>query len=433
MSKPTSSTPRAALAELPALPLHQRPKNVELKTTPAGVPKVNSNQSLTPPSTPPKLENSRAPISADAIENRLSIGLTLGLKSLKIIEHEAEQHKTEGEHETKLKWYNKKYELHEELGHGVWSNVYRATEHREATTIPGMLPLSPPTSPTNDSAFSSRRILAIKKPSRRDAHRILENEARILTYLHSYNEASSYLVPFYGFDVAQNSIVLDVVPMSLETYAKSARKRPLATNTMFDPLIGAETWADLAECLIRGLAFLHSKGCVHGDIKPANILLRLDEKDKMIPLYCDFSSSRVISSVTVPEDVGEVSAVTADYTSPELLELLHKRNDERAIATFASDVFALAVTLLYAATGESPYACARMELQKLGMAKEGVPLEYARRGEQASRVMEGRAVGKMLEGALAKDPEKRLEVEGWRCGVRDVVENWRNGGWLRGG
>ncbi len=394
---------------------------------------VNPNQSLTPPATPPKPENIRAPVSADGVKTRLSIGFNLGVESPQILECEAGQDETGAEQETNLRLYNKEYELHEELGRGVWSNVYRATEHLEVTTIPEMFLLSPPTSPTDCSAFGSKKILAIKKPARRDAHKILENEARTLTYLHSHNKALYYLVPFHGFNAAQNSIVLDAVPLSLERHAKSAKERPFSTKTMFDPVIGAQKWAHLAERLISGLAFLHSKGCVHGDIKPANILLRLDENHKLIPLYCDFSSSRIISSVTPSEDVEEVSAVTADYTSPELLELLHKRNDERAVVTFTSDVFALAVTLLYATLGASPYACARMEFQKLGMAKEGAPLAYARRGEQASRVMEKRAVEKVLKGGLAKDPETRLQVEEWKRDVQDVVDSWRDGGWSRGG
>ena len=74
-----------------------------------------------------------------------------------------------------------------------------------------------------------------------------------------------------------------------------------------------------------------------------------------------------------------------------------------------------------------------MEIQKVGMAKEGLPLDFARRGEQASRVMKGRAVEKALKGALDKDVEKRLDVEAWRDAVMEVVKRWRAGGWVRGG
>lgn len=430
MSGTTPITQRPALA---ALPLHQRPKSSTIKTSLADMPRLNMAKPLTPPSTPPKPENNRASASANDVGARPSTKVAVGGGSCQKLANAVGVQKTEGEQKLGLRLYNKKYQLHEELGRGVWSNVYRANELLGATSIPNIFPLSPPISPTSASSAIRNETLAVKKPSRRDAHKILEIEARTLTYLHSHDEALSYLIPFHGFDVTQNSIVLDAVPLSLEKHAKSAGQRPLSTKTMFDPVIGAVDWIDLAEGLISGLEFLHNKGCIHGDIKPANILLRPDENGKLVPLYCDFSSSRVMSSTTRSEDVEEVSAVTADYTSPELLESLHNRSNERAVVTFASDVFALAVTLIYGAIGESPYASARMEIQKLGMAKDGAPLEYARRGEQASRVMEGWAVDRALKGALLKDPRARLKVEEWKHEVEAISNTWRDGGWSRGG
>lgn len=433
MPETTAITKRPALANLPALPLHQRPRITTTKTSPAVLSDSSVGQSLTPPSTPLKAEPDQAPRNTYQDENRLSVAIDIEQLPLPEAEQVAQPAKAESEQTTGLKLCNGEYVLHEVLGHGVWSNVYRATELLEKTTNPGIHPLSPPTSPISGWKADSKKILAIKKPSRRDAHRILENEARTLTFLHSHKEASTYLVSFHGYDTIQTSIVLDAIPMSLETHAKSARKRPLSTKTMFDPIIGAEEWAAMAEHLVAGLAFLHSQDCVHGDIKPANILLKLNENQRLIPSYCDFSSARINSPATPFEEIEEVSAVTADYTSPELLEVLHKPALGRAVVTFASDMFALAVTLLYAALGESPYACARMEIQKLGMAKEGVPLEYARRGEQASRVMEGRAVERALTGGLARDPRTRLGVEGWERDVREVLKIWKEGARVRGG
>ena len=421
---------RTALAELPALPIHQRPKPATAKTLPADVPKIKASEPLTPPSTPPKPGNIRASISTEGIEARLSNSFTLETDHSLIsgLWGKSEEVKFQ---ETEVKVYDKRYILHEELGHGVWSNVYHAEEILQSTAS-RVFPLSPPNSPINGRVSSTNKILAVKRPHRRDAHRILENEAKVLTFLHADTNAPKYLVHFYGFDVPRYSIVLGAVTLTLETHAKAARRRSLSTKTMFDPVVGAEEWADMSEGLISGLNFLHNKGCIHGDIKPANILLRPDESDRLEPLYCDFSSSRITPDC-VSDEIEEVSAVTADYTSPELLESLSKRNSDRAVTTFASDVFALAVTLLFAAIGESPYTCARMDLQKLGMAKEGVPLRYTRLGEQASRIMEGRAVEGALQGALTKDPVKRLGVGQWRTEMKVIIESWRAGGWSRGG
>ena len=433
-NSPAAVPTRPALADLPALPLTQRPQLTTSKTLPAEAPVVAGNQLLTPPSTPPKLEMGRASASADAAVAVTHVDVNPGRKPPEMLEFKTSPALPQEvlRLEAAPKPYTAGYQLEKELGYGAWSTVYRAVQDIEPLKSTTNLPPTPPTSPTSGAAASSK-VLAVKKPSSRQAHPILLKEAKILTYIHSHASASSYLVPFHGFDSAQHSIVLDAVPLSLEAYAKAATRRPLSTKTMFDPVVGAEEWAGLAERLIDGLAFLHSIGCVHGDIKPANVLLGTESDGKLTPLYCDFSSSHIISGTGEEKEIEEVSAVTTGYLSPELLEALSPRNSDRAVATYSSDVFALGVTLLFAAIGDSPYAGARLASQKLGMAKEGLPIDFARRGEQASRVMKGRAVEKALQGALAKEAEKRVAVAEWRDEIRRVVECWQQAGWARGG
>lgn len=433
MSGHTPFSLRSALTELPARPLNRRPKPTVTQTSPAEVPKENGFQPLTPPATPPKPGGLRTQVSTYGIETRSSVAVSGGEELFEGLESTADSREGQSTETRKLdlRLYHKYYQVLEELGRGVWSDVYLAREIPQPTTS-AIFPPPPPTPPSSGPLPSQSKTLAVKMPSRRDAHQILEREARILTFLHSDDEAISYLVPFYGFDAVHRSLVLDAMPQNLEAYAKASRRLPFSTKTMFDPMVGAEQWAHMAEALISGLAFLHRKGCVHGDIKPANVLIRRDKENSTTPLYCDFSSSRIVAIVP-PFEAEEVSAVTTDYTSPELLGSFHGSSNDRAVVSFASDVFALAVTLLFAAIGESPYACAHLDLQKLAMAKEGTPLEYARRGQQASRIMKGRAVERALKGGLSKDPEKRLPIEEWRAEVLKVSESWRDGGWSRGG
>lgn len=341
--------------------------------------------------------------------------------------------------------YLKRYELlgsmragFEEYGRGAWSTVYRAIEcHPGKILTPLTPPLSPPSSPKQTGI---NRLLAVKAPSRGDAHPILQQEARILTYLHSFPGAATYLVPFHGYDQPLHSLIFSAVPLNLESHvkqaARAARSASPSTQTMFDPVVGVGEWTHLAERLISGLGFLHSQSCVHGDIKPANVLLHGSGGDSTItPLFCDFSSSRVIASSTAPgeadedaDDVEEVTAVTPDYTSPELLVGLHGRTPgARAITTRASDVFALGVTLLFAAIGESPYARARMEVQKLAMAREGRPMDFARSGEGAGRVMMGKLVDRIVTMGVEKEASKRAEAKEWLSRTEYLVEKekWR--------
>lgn len=289
---------------------------------------------------------------------------------------------------------------------------------------------------------------------------------------------------FHGYDISQSSLVLEAVPLSLETHAIAAAKAArlaLSTKNMFDPVIGPAEWAHLAAKLIDGLAFLHSARCVHGDIKPANILLRPSSTFPFpAPLYCDFSSSHIshhplctatansktlaatseeshdvedefsstddddhaadgegnnnpknmkINKKKLKEEGGErekeeeiepVSAVTPDYASPELLSALHSG---KATATQASDVFALATTLVMAAIGQSPYYSAgRMEVLKLAMAKEGRPLDFAQGGENASRVMKGKLVDKVVREGLVRDVGGRSNVWKWKERVDGLLK-----------
>jgi len=304
---------------------------------------------------------------------------------------------------------------HAEYGRGVWSVVYRA---HEVPPTSSALP-TPPNSPiSGPKAKLSQLALAVKSPSRRDAHNVLHHEARILTYLHSICNSSIYIVPFQGYEVSTHSIVLDPLPLNLDSYAKAAAssaRTNFSTQTMFDPVIGLPEWSMLATHLISGLAFLHAHNCIHGDIKPANILLRPTPSGLNEPLYCDFSSSLH----TQDPSPTEITALTADYSAPELLSSLTK-SGVPTLPSFAADVYALGVTLLFAALGESPYACARMEIMKLSMAKEGRPLDFAMGGDQGARVRKGSPVERCLIGAVRKEGERWSVVE-WAEEVKKTL------------
>ena len=394
------------------------------------VPPNRQSGILTPPITPDKAserEKRRRSIGKDSINliknpsqeltDRLSIGVGLGIDPRRVVEDMLERNIDVGPLQFVPELprpYRGAYRLSQHvIGHGAWSKVFSASE------VAGASPITPPHTPPYSSLGVATRLLAVKKLDRRDGKAIIENEARILTYLHSHPGSLDHLVPFYGFEADKSWIVMGLIPQTLEDHVRSKASLPVPTSTMFDPVIGRRDWGNLALDLIRSLEYLHGKNCVHGDIKPANVLLQAIPNEGggiyLKPLLCDFSSSRV--ETNPPGPVEEVSAVTAEYTAPELLRALNPRRrrsaEDFAVTTSNSDIFALAVTLLVAATGQSPYAQAQLQIQKNVMAEEGLPIAYAQNSDQAARVCPGQLVDEVLKIAVNREPAKRICAMDW--------------------
>ncbi|MBW8484446.1 serine/threonine-protein kinase [Actinomadura parmotrematis] len=93
----------------------------------------------------------------------------------------------------------------------------------------------------------------------------------------------------------------------------------------------------LANSTATALAAIHAAGIVHRDFKPANVLLGSDG-----PRVVDFGIARSIDAETHTQMVG-----TPAYFAPEWLA--------GRPPTPASDVFAWAGTMVYAATGRPPF------------------------------------------------------------------------------
>ena len=85
------------------------------------------------------------------------------------------------------------------------------------------------------------------------------------------------------------------------------------------------------------LEYVHSQGIVHNDIKPSNIILRLQNK---LPVLIDFGVAKKINT-----DYGQNIVGTPGYMSVE--QAMGK-------ATFSNDLYSLGLTAIHLLTGKSP-------------------------------------------------------------------------------
>jgi serine/threonine protein kinase len=97
-----------------------------------------------------------------------------------------------------------------------------------------------------------------------------------------------------------------------------------------------KTIINLIRPICEGLAFAHSKGIIHGDIKPQNILVSKNLKSVKI---CDFGLSSALKDEESPiEGLFDKILGTKYFVAPELFD---------GTKTYQADIFALGKTLFF--------------------------------------------------------------------------------------
>ncbi|MGH3266011.1 MAG: serine/threonine-protein kinase, partial [Trebonia sp.] len=148
----------------------------------------------------------------------------------------------------------------------------------------------------------------------------------------------------------------------------------------FGPLPEAAVWR-LAGGLVEALQVIHSRGLVHRDLKPGNILIAPDG-----PRVIDFGISRALHGIAITATNTTVG--TPAYMSPE-------QAHSREIGP-ASDVFSLGSVLTYATAGSAPFDGG----DTLGIMYRIVHAEPELSGLPP-------ALAALVAGCLAKDPTDR--------------------------
>lgn len=156
--------------------------------------------------------------------------------------------------------------------------------------------------------------------------------------------------------------------------------------------------------LLDVLEFIHSRGIIHRDIHPKNVILT-KRGGQSLPVLIDFGAVREVASQTLDADGNPVSSTIIfrheEYTSPEQI---------MGRATYASDLFSLAKTAVFMLTGQNPSRLTakkglRAYAPEVSDGLEGIidkAIEY-------SLKVRYRNAGEMLEAlqAAASDKEKR--------------------------
>ena len=144
-----------------------------------------------------------------------------------------------------------------------------------------------------------------------------------------------------------------------------------------------------------GLAHSHARGVIHGDLKPANILIRNDGE----PALLDFNLS---SSDSRP---AKFFGGTLPYMSPETFEalLLGKGN-----SSTQADIYSIGVLMFEFLNGKLPYLAPvsddPAELKQAITARRELPIEW----ENDTKVDEG--LKNIITKCLHPDPTQRYET-----------------------
>ncbi len=194
-----------------------------------------------------------------------------------------------------------------EIGRGGFSIVYAARDDRIGTDVALKLLVPPP---------------AVAQQARERMRREVR-AARSLAHAH--------IVQVHDFvEDAQHSYVVMELVNGPDLAVRVRQNGPMAADEV------ARIGASIAEAL--GLA--HSRGILHRDVKPSNILLAESGR----ACLADFGSAKLQDMVSMTHTGGLPG--TLDFIAPELLA--NARADARA------DVYALGLTLHVALTGQLP-------------------------------------------------------------------------------
>ena len=151
--------------------------------------------------------------------------------------------------------------------------------------------------------------------------------------------------------------------------------------------LSIEDSVDVTIQIAQGLARAHREGIVHGDIKPANIMITRDGLAKIL----DFGLAKIAGA---PESKRTGIAGTASYMAPE--QITGEKSDHR------TDIWAIGILLYEMLTGQRPFS---------GIYEEAVMYEILNSEPVPAHQLRPELPGELthiIETALQKNPIRRF-------------------------
>ncbi len=253
-----------------------------------------------------------------------------------------------------------KYRIVDPLGRGGMAEVYRAFQE-------------------NLDRYVAVKVMHAFLADEENFLARFQREAKAMASLNHNN-----IVGVYDFDVQDGMYYIVMEYVSGGTLKQ--KLTTLSTSGQYMPL--SETVQLVLE-IADALAYAHSRGMVHRDIKPGNIMIN----EGGHAVLTDFGIAKILSGPTVTATGAMIG--TPAYMSPE--QGLGQPGDER------SDLYALGVLFYQMVTGELPYDADTPLAVILKHVNEPVPRPI----EMNPNTPE--AVQTVIIKSMAKDPNERYQ------------------------
>lgn len=197
-------------------------------------------------------------------------------------------------------------------------------------------------------------VKAVKEEE--DALATFHQEVSIMTML----KQCPYVAEILGFADKPPTAVMKYYRFgSLADVIHADKNLAGITSDMFDALMISEFFKDIAS----GLAYIHDRGVVHSDIKPANILLDINKETmKFFCVICDFGVATIVNQRLMKVKAfqqSEIIGASLPYISPEHWVRISKPNYDPQLdlpeILKAGDVYSYGITLWEAMARDGPW------------------------------------------------------------------------------